>query len=269
MDTLILDREYETKTEKLFAEENKSGDVLFIVLLVKNFDFVGTRTPYDIDICGKKMWEWVALSGDGCEIKSTVCTEESDILTLIKPYLNDKYKYTAVLYSDTPLFEKSTFVRIMDYVRAKQCNVLTLKRGYIFNTEYIKSAESISSLSVFDFGEKDFFTVKNMKDVTYVRNLLQQKINNFHEENGVVLVDKNSTYIDADAIIESGVKIYPNNTISGQTFIGKSCIVEPNSVISNSVISDNCIIKCSYISESRISENIVVGPFESVINKSI
>ncbi|MBQ3494420.1 MAG: hypothetical protein IJA69_03300 [Clostridia bacterium] len=268
METLTR-TEFDYKTEKL-AEENTQGkDVLVIVLLVKNFDFAATRTPYDIDICGKKMWEWVALAGDGYRVRTTVCTEESNILTLIKPYLDDSCAYTAVLYSDTPLFEKNTFNKIMQFVRAKQVNVLNLKRGYVFNTEYIKNADNFSALPIYDFGEKDFYRVSKMQDIDFVRQTLSKKINEFHQNNGVILIDKNTTYIDCDVIIESGTKIGPNNTLLGQTYIGKNCVLEPNNVISNSVISDNCIIKCSYISESRISENIVVGPFESVIEKSI
>lgn len=271
METLFLEKE---TTFDLFKQqeqktEEKSSDILLIVLLAKDFDFAGTRTPYDIDICGKKMWEWVAMVGDGCELRTTVCTEESNILTLIKPYLDDKFKYTAVLYSDTPLLEKSTFVKIMQFVRAKQTNVLNLKRGYIFDTGYIKNAESISSLPILDFGENDFFRVKSMADVEIVRKNLQRKINAYHQQNGVVFVDANITYIDADVIIETGTRIAQNNTILGQTYIGKNCVLEPNNIIKDSVISDNCVLKTSYVSESRISENIVVGPFESVINKSI
>ena len=117
--------------------------------------------------------------------------------------------------------------------------------------------------------DKDFFKVNTMVDVEVVRKKLQQKINAYHEQNGVILTDSATTYIDADVIIEGGTKIAPNNTISGQTYIGKNCVIEPNNIIKDSVISDNCVLKTSYVCESRISENIVVGPFESVINKSI
>ena len=80
--------------------------------------------------------------------------------------------------------------------------------------------------------------------------------------------DKKSCYIDADVIIESGTKIAPNNVIYGESYIGKNCTLMPNNVIRDSVISSNCVLKYSYIENSRISENIVVGPFESVVNKS-
>ena len=85
---------------------------------------------------------------------------------------------------------------------------------------------------------------------------------------GVSILDKNSTQIDADVVISSGAVIGQNNVISGLTYIGKNCKIEPNNIIHDSVISDNCVIKCSYIDQSRISENMIVGPFESIVGKS-
>ena len=69
-------------------------------------------------------------------------------------------------------------------------------------------------------------------------------------------------------MIEKGTVLEPNTYIKGASFIGKNCKIEFGSVIENSIISDECIIKCSYISESRISEKTVVGPYESVVAKS-
>ncbi len=270
METMILEKENEIGTLPKNQEEDSwiKNDVLVIILLNKNFDFVATRTPYDIDICGKKMWEWVALSCLDCEIKTTVCTEESDILTLIKPYLNNK-KWTFVLYSDTPLFSTSTFISALEYVRAKQVNVLKLQRGYVFNTEYIKNAESLIGMPSTEFGTKqDFFVVDNSTSLYEVNNIIKNRIIDFHIKNGIIIDDKNSVHIDANVVIESGTVIKQNNALYGLTYIGKNCVLEPNNVIKDSIISNNCVVKYSYIEESRISENIVVGPFESVINKS-
>lgn len=245
------------------------GDILFIVLLTKNFEFKNTHTPYDIEICGKKMWEWVALAGEGCKIKTTVCTEESDVLSLIKPHLVDECEYTAVFYSDTPLLQRGTFVDIMNFVKAKQANVVKLKRGYVFNTNYIKFAENIKTTVIEEFGTNDFTNVSNQEKLMEVTNVLKNRIINYHISNGVIIEDKASTFIDADVIIEDSVKIKPNNCIYGSAYIGKNCVLEPYNVIKNSVISENCIMKFSYIEESRISENLVVGPFECIIKKSL
>ena len=80
-------------------------------------------------------------------------------------------------------------------------------------------------------------------------------------------------YLKSDEFVEDcnkkAMKTGQSPLKVGQTYIGKNCVVEPNNTIKDSVISDNCVLKTSYVCESRISENIVVGPFESVIKKSI
>ena len=245
-----------------------NDDVAVIILLNKNLNIMASRTPYDLDMNGKKMWEWVALSCNECEIKTTACTPESDILTLIKPYLTNK-KWTFVLFSDTPLFSKNAFNTIMEYARAKQVNVLTLKRGYVFDTEYIKNAQSLFGGLVTEIGTKnDFFVVDSDQKFYEAKEILQKNILNFHIQNGIIIDNKNNTHIDADVVIESKTHIHQNNSIYGHTYIGKNCVLEPNNIIRDSIISDNCVIKNSFIEQSRISENMVVGPFESVINKS-
>ena len=123
--------------------------------------------------------------------------------------------------------------------------------------------------SIVNFGGKnDFFVIDDAQKLNYATTVLKERILNFHIDNGVVIEDKNSTSIDADVIIENGTIIKQNNALYGMTYIGKNCILEPNNIIKDSVISDNCVLKCSYIEESRISEDMIVGPFESVISKS-
>ena len=88
------------------------------MLLYKNESF-NVRAPYDIEIMGKKMWEWVALAGSGARIKSTPCTADSDVLSLIKPYINEE-KYVVALYSDTPLITKEHVLEILDYFKQNE-----------------------------------------------------------------------------------------------------------------------------------------------------
>jgi len=69
-------------------------------------------------------------------------------------------------------------------------------------------------------------------------------------------------------VIESGARILSNNALKGKTIIGKNCYIDCGNIIDNSIISEGCIVRQSYISESRISEFMTVGPFESIIKQS-
>jgi len=253
------DEKQEVVTDNVFS------DVLFIVLLVKSEKF-GVRAPYDLEILGKKMWEWVAMCGEGAKIKTTPCMETSDILTLIKPFVGAE-KYTFVLYSDTPLLSKVNCMEILDYFKARDLNVLKLKRGMVFNSQYLLNCENIMMAENKMFDGEEFEKVDNFEKLNNVTQKLKNVILDYHISNGVQILDRQSTYIDADVVIEKGVKIAPNNYIKGNTYIGEYCELEPNNTIKDSEILSRVIVKNSYISNSRIPENMIVGPFEAVLDK--
>lgn len=272
METIIEeDIEIDIKNELNSLPEKKeifsNQDVLVIIMLEKNPGFKGFIKPYELTLCGKKMWEWVALASDGFSVKTTACTCESDILSLIKPLL-DEHKTTVVLYCDTPLLQKSTLLEALSFFASKKMNVLKLTRGYIFDTEYIKNATSIVSTQTHYFNEEDFITVYDLKQLNFVNDILRLRILDFHLRNGV-MIESNNVYIDADVIIEQGVKIFGDNILRGKTFIGKNCTLDGGNYIENSIISDGCKLVQSHIVSSRICENMVVGPFETIVKKSI
>ena len=73
--------------------------------------------------------------------------------------------------------------------------------------------------------------------------------------------------IGKDVEIEPGTTILPNTVISGKTYIGKNCTVGPFCEIIDCVIGSGCEIKSSFCKKSSISENRVIGPFESITNR--
>ena len=62
-------------------------------------------------------------------------------------------------------------------------------------------------------------------------------------ENGVTLIDPNTTYIGIDVEIGKDTIIYPGNIIEGNTIIGSGCILYPNSRINNSIIGEDVDIQ--------------------------
>lgn len=78
---------------------------------------------------------------------------------------------------------------------------------------------------------------------------------------------KNIT-IDKQAKVSSGAIIYSNVCILGNSIIEEGVIIFSGSVIQNSKIGKNTIIKSSYIEDSEILENAVVGPFSHIRTQS-
>ena len=111
--------------------------------------------------------------------------------------------------------------------------------------------------------------VNSRVQLAEVETILRKSINTKHLENGVTLIDSNSTYIGADVIIGQDTIIYPGNVLEGNTVIGCDCILYPNSRISNSIISDNVEIQSSVILDSKVGSDTTVGPFAYIRPESI
>ncbi|GFZ34169.1 bifunctional protein GlmU [Clostridium zeae] len=103
--------------------------------------------------------------------------------------------------------------------------------------------------------------VNSRVELAKVENILRDRINKFHMDNGVTLIDPNSTYIGADVSIGQDTVIYPGNYIEGNAVIGEECILYPNSRISNSTIGNGVEIQSSVIIDSTIGNETTVGPF--------
>lgn len=115
--------------------------------------------------------------------------------------------------------------------------------------------------------------VNSRVQLAEAEEILRKRINLRHMENGVTLIDPNSTYIGDDVKIGKDTIIYPGNVIEGKTTIGEGCMLYPSSRINNSCIASGVEIQSSVIVESTIGDNTTVGPFayirpDSVIGKN-
>ena len=247
----------ETRTEVEKAKYTDE-DVLVIILLNKNPAFRGNARPFDLEICGKKMWKYVELASSDYEIKTTFCTPESDVIGIVKPMLNNK-PYTLVLYSDTPLIKKTTVNEIVAYAKAKGVNAMKLRRGYVFNTEYLRQENMIQGAITNEFGEDDFFIVENPTTFATVCQTMKKRILDFHMQNGVLFHDTQTVFIGVDCIIEGGVEIYENNSIGGKTFIGRGTRLYSGNRIENSIIKESCTIQNSFLQNAKIERDTILN----------
>ena len=85
-----------------------------------------------------------------------------------------------------------------------------------------------------------------------------------HKKNGVIFMDEESAFIDADVAIGSGTQIAPNVHLVGKTVIGKDVTIGFNTEIENSEIGDGVKIRQSVILDSKIGAGTTVGPFAYV-----
>jgi bifunctional UDP-N-acetylglucosamine pyrophosphorylase/glucosamine-1-phosphate N-acetyltransferase len=114
--------------------------------------------------------------------------------------------------------------------------------------------------------------VNSRVQLAEAEEILRNRINLKHMENGVTLIDPKTTYIGIDVKIGKDTIIYPNNILEGNTKIGDNCLLYQNSRIADSIIGDKVDIQSSVILSSSIGDNTTVGPFayirpETIIGK--
>ena len=235
-------------------------EVLFVVAKVYNESLVHDFP--NLKICGKSMVDWVLLAGSG--EKQIVVDDSADLIDRLKNIETDK-KYIAVFYSDTPFLDKNAFYRIMDYFCFKGLNYLTLSRGFVIKTDYLKSSNSLQAVS-YNLEEEKLLRVDSARKLNYVNNAIRNKIISYHIKNGVVIFDEESVFIDADVEIESGAVIYAQNTIKGNTIIENGAIIESGNVIKDSIVQNKAVVSGCYIEKSKIS-TAVTG--RTVLNEEL
>ncbi len=88
-------------------------------------------------------------------------------------------------------------------------------------------------------------------------------------EAGVLLLEPTSTFIDCEVEIGSDTIIWPGVVILGQTQIGSDCLIESNVRIENCRIADRVQVRhCSVVTDSRLGNEVQVGPFAHIRDNS-
>lgn len=81
-------------------------------------------------------------------------------------------------------------------------------------------------------------------------------------EEGVLMIDPRTAYIEESVEIGAGTVVYPNVFIRGRSKIGSFSVIESNSFISDSLIGDSVQIRGgSYLENSKLHNKVSVGPY--------
>ena len=221
--------------------------------------------------------------------------EKGNKATLLSAYVDDPTGYGRIIRDDNK--------EVLKIVEHKDCNEEELKVNemnagmYCFDIKsLLSSLEKLNNNNVQgeyyltdvigilkDKKEKvgalvtdyeDTLGVNSRAQLAEVEKVLRKRINKFHLDNGVTLIDPDTTYIGVDVIIGKDTVIYPNNILEGYTKIGESCTILQNSRIKDSIIEDEVEVQASVILNSRIGKNTTVGPFayirpESTIGEGV
>lgn len=81
-------------------------------------------------------------------------------------------------------------------------------------------------------------------------------------EEGVLMIDPRSTFVEESVEIGAGTVIYPNVFIRGRSKIGSFTVIESNAFISDSEIGDSVQVRGgSYLESAKLHNKVSVGPY--------
>jgi len=136
------------------------------------------------------------------------------------------------------------------------------KQKEIYLTDTISLLKKSYSLEVEDDGELQGINnrVQLSKCEETIQNILKEK----HMMRGVTFINPASCTISEESIIGVDVIIEANTHIRGNSKISNNCKIGPNTFIKDTVVNENCEIINSTIFNSKIMDNVNIGPYSHI-----
>ncbi|MCD4669622.1 MAG: bifunctional UDP-N-acetylglucosamine diphosphorylase/glucosamine-1-phosphate N-acetyltransferase GlmU [Actinomycetia bacterium] len=126
----------------------------------------------------------------------------------------------------------------------------------------INKGEKAETLIISDHQEAR--GINDRSQLSEVEDMLRQRINKRHMENGITIRNPSSVYIEDTVQIGSDTIIEPSCFLSGNTIIGKGCSIGPFSQINDTKIGSGTIVNSSVIIGAGIGPENNIGPYSYI-----
>ena len=222
----------------------QNDNIFVLVLALEQYQ---NTTLLSQSICGRNMTQWVAAATTPFKSKRVIVSPEDDIISIFKNNLTSS-TFTVITYEDMPLLTTQDILDAVDYCFHKNVPAVKLPRGWVFNTELVAQSETFPITEFHAAKQENYMVAFNNAQIAKIRQIMQERINEQHLKNGVVIIDPSHTYIDADVQIEKDATIEPNAHLMGQTTIH-----------SGTTILDGC-----HITDAAIGKDCQIGPYAHI-----
>ncbi|MGA0351420.1 MAG: bifunctional UDP-N-acetylglucosamine diphosphorylase/glucosamine-1-phosphate N-acetyltransferase GlmU [Acholeplasmataceae bacterium] len=139
------------------------------------------------------------------------------------------------------------------------------RAGEYYLTDIVKIMHKAFKVNTFETDNpQEMMGVNTLYQVSFAEKYLRHLINKTMMEVGVYMVNPSTITIGHSVVIEEGVTILPNTTISGHTVVKKGSTIGPNTELDNAYIDCDARVNHSLVYNSKIGANTTVGPFAHV-----
>lgn len=136
------------------------------------------------------------------------------------------------------------------------------RTGEYYLTDIVKIMQKTQKVYAYKVDESEaMMGINTLYQVSKAEAYLRHLINKMMMEIGVYMINPDTITIGHNVVIEEGVTILPNTTISGYTVIKKGAIIGPNTELDNAYISESALVNHSLVYNSKVGAHTTVGPF--------
>lgn len=164
---------------------------------------------------------------------------------------------------NTGIYCVDTLILTKEIINIKYNSIIN---EYLF-TDIVAILSKNYQVNYYEIGIDKVKGVNDLKTLVEVERMIQTKINDDLLARGIRLINPSSILISKSSIIDDSVTVYPN-TIIIDSKVGKGTSVGANTIIDSSIIGAYCNIIASNISNSKIADLCMVGPFCHIKNNS-
>lgn len=111
--------------------------------------------------------------------------------------------------------------------------------------------------------------VNSKVELAQAGKVLRDRKNRELMEEGVILIDPETTYVEESVKVGKDTVLYPGVVLQGKTVVGENCEIVGNSRIIDSVLGNNIRVESSVIEESILENGVTMGPFAHIRPKSL
>lgn len=122
-----------------------------------------------------------------------------------------------------------------------------------------RRGEKIWAVAAEDYEET--LGVNSRVQLAGAEKVLRRRKNLALMENGVTLMDPETTFIDAEVSVGKDTVIYPFTWIEGASSVGEGCVLGPSSRFSDTTIGHEVTAQFVYAHECEIGDGAMVGPY--------
>ncbi|WP_300331760.1 bifunctional UDP-N-acetylglucosamine diphosphorylase/glucosamine-1-phosphate N-acetyltransferase GlmU [Fusobacterium sp.] len=123
----------------------------------------------------------------------------------------------------------------------------------------VKEGKKVSSFVLEN--SEEILGVNSKVELAQASRVLRERKNKELMEEGVILIDPATTYIEETVKIGKDTVIYPGVVLQGNTVIGENCEIIGNTRIIDSILKNDIRVESSVIEESILEDKVTMGPF--------